>query len=404
MPPRRLLFAILLAGLLCRLAYTFFTPIFYAPDEHSHFNYVKHLSEQHSFPVQTTKMGDASNQWEYFQPPLYYLLLVPVYRAAGFLFHNQTAAVFALRLVSILLWLITMRLAVLWLRQLPIKEDLLRIATLSLLSLLPTYTFISAVINNDNLLVPIGGAIVCLLTRRRHTPKASVADAFLLGLLLGLGLLVKQSALVLALAIVLVPALDVWRHRSRLAEAFWPAALPLAVAALIYLPWALRNWRVYGTFTPESLSAVPKVWPSMIYGLASAAHNLIKSFWAVSGIANNIGYPLSAIGLIFMVLALFGLLRRRKQFPDCAEIVAGRLSLFAALGLAVLANIVLVLLFGYQTGMGQGRHLFGLLFPIALALACGSRSLTLQSTFPRVAGFWISYAVAFLVFSLMRFP
>src|SRR5436190_1465537 len=316
MAQRRIFLAILITGLFCRLAYTFFTPIFYAPDEHSHFNYVKHLSEHHSFPVQTTKMGDPSNEWEYFQPPLYYLLLVPAYRAADVLFHSQTATVFALRLVSILLWLITTRLAVLWLRQLQIKDDLLRISTVTLLCLLPTYTFISAVMNNDNLLVPIGGAIVCLLTRRHDTPKAGVTDAFLLGLLLGLGLLVKQSALLLALAIVLVPALDLRRHRLKLPEAFWRATLPLAIAILIYLPWALRNWRVYGTFTPESLSAFPKEWPSTIYGMASATHNLIKSFWAVSGIANNLGYQLRAIGMLFMALALFGLLRRYTLAPD----------------------------------------------------------------------------------------
>ena len=389
MAQRRTLAAIVIAGLLCRLAYTFFTPAFYAPDENSHFNYVKFLSEHRAFPLQTTKMGDPANEWEYFQPPFYYLLLVPVYRAAEFLFHSQLATIFALRLVSILLWLITLRLAALWLRQLEIKDDLLRISTLSLVCLLPTYTFISAVINNDNLLVPLGGAILCLLTRNEQTYKECVSSCLLIGILLGLGLLVKQSALVLALAILLVPTVDLLRHRKTLFEAIWRTGLPLAIAALIYLPWALRNWRVYGTFTPESLSAVPKSWPSIMRGLASAAHNLIKSFWSVSGIANNIGYPLAAIGMLFMMLAFYGLLRRWKQFPDCVDLITKHSPLFTALAIAVMGNVVLVLYFGYQTGMGQGRHLFGLLFPIALILACGSRSLAFQNSFLRAAGFWI---------------
>jgi hypothetical protein len=54
--------------------------------------------------------------------------------------------------------------------------------------------------------------------------------------------------------------------------------------------------------------------------------------------------------------------------------------------------------------MGQGRHLFGLLFPIALALATGSRSLALQNSSARVSGFWIAYSIGFTVFSLCRFP
>jgi hypothetical protein len=139
-------------------------------------------------------------------------------------------------------------------------------------------------------------------------------------------------------------------------------------------------------------------------GLASAAHNLIKSFWSVSGIANNIGYPLAAIGMLFMMLAFYGLLRRWKQFPDCVDLITKHSPLFTALAIAVMGNVFLVLYFGYQTGMGQGRHLFGLLFPIALILACGSRSLAFQNSFLRAAGFWISYAVAFLLFSLLRFP
>src|SRR5437667_10646243 len=101
MSARTALAVIFSVGLLCRLAFVFLTPIFYAPDEHSHFNYVRHLSEHGTFPVQTTKMGDPANEWEYFQPPLYYAALVPVYRAAQALFHNQAMTVFALPLVSV---------------------------------------------------------------------------------------------------------------------------------------------------------------------------------------------------------------------------------------------------------------------------------------------------------------
>src|SRR5678810_344137 len=108
MTTRSCLAAILAAGILCRLALALFRPTFYAPDEHSHFHYVRYLSEHRSFPVQTSKMGDPSHEWEYFQPPLYYVALVPVYRAANALFHSQTAIVIALRLVSIALWLVNM--------------------------------------------------------------------------------------------------------------------------------------------------------------------------------------------------------------------------------------------------------------------------------------------------------
>src|SRR5437016_9623061 len=106
MSTRSVFAAVIAVGILCRLAFAVLTPIFYAPDEHSHFNYVKYVSEHGSFPVQTTKMGDPANEWEYFQPPLYYVALVPIYRAAHSLFHSEAGTVFALRFVSILLWLL----------------------------------------------------------------------------------------------------------------------------------------------------------------------------------------------------------------------------------------------------------------------------------------------------------
>jgi hypothetical protein len=141
------------------------------------------------------------------------------------------------------------------------------------------------------------------------------------------------------------------------------------------------------------------------YGLASAIHNLIKSFWSVSGIANDVGYPFAAIGIVFMMLSFVGLFLWLTGVQRHRPLSSHPPSpLFASLAVAIAMNVCLVLRFGYVNGMGQGRHLFVLLFPVALVLAVGSRSLALQNSAARVAGFWITYSVAFTVFSLCRFP
>ena len=75
-----------------------------------------------------------------------------------------------------------------------------------------------------------------------------------------------------------------------------------------------------------------------------------------------------------------------------------------ALLMAVLVNVGLVLRFGYQFGMGQGRHLFPVLFPISLALAWGLRPLPIKHPTVQAAGFWVTYAVIFTAYSLARFP
>jgi hypothetical protein len=48
-------------GLVCRLAFSILTPTFYAPDEQSHFNYVKYLAEKRSFPIQTSRTDSPTN-------------------------------------------------------------------------------------------------------------------------------------------------------------------------------------------------------------------------------------------------------------------------------------------------------------------------------------------------------
>jgi 4-amino-4-deoxy-L-arabinose transferase-like glycosyltransferase len=399
---RSLFVVVLVLGIVCRLAFVFLTPIFYAPDEQSHFNYLKYVAENHAFPVQAGRMGESDNEWEYFQPPLYYLTLVPVYRAMDSMFHSPAATVFALRLCSFFLWLLNIRLGLILLQRLEVKDEFLRLCTLTLACLLPTYAFVSSAINNDNLLITLGTGVICLMALRERSLKTSL----LLGGLLGVALWVKQSAVVFFPAIGLLFFLE--RHRQAITwrTMFWQLGVVFGLAALIYSPWAARNWHVYGTFTPEDLSAAAKTWPSLVDGLISAAHNLVKTFWSVSGISNNLGYPFPLFGMGFGLVCLAGLALGWKQNPKpVATLLAGsHAPLLAALGFAVLVNVVLVLRFGYLYGMGQGRHLFPLLYPIALLLATGLRYVPARSPAVQATGFWITYALAFTAFSLCRFP
>jgi hypothetical protein len=172
---RSLFGVVLVSGLVIRLAYVFLTPIFYAPDEQSHFNYIKHLAEKKSFPVQTSKLGDASNDWENNQPPLYYLVATPIFGAMQAVFHNQTSTVIAIRLFSVALWLLNAWLVIVSLRRLKIQDGFVAAFVMAMVCLLPTYTFVSSAINNDNLLATIGGGLLCLLTQRERSIKSALS-------------------------------------------------------------------------------------------------------------------------------------------------------------------------------------------------------------------------------------
>ncbi len=393
--------ALLAVGVICRLAYTVLTPTFYAPDEQSHFNHIKFIATHGEFATQTTKLGDPANEWEHNQPPLYYLALAPLYRFAEIIGFNQSGTVLLLRSFSFLLWLLNVWFGITLLNRLRITDKIVRTFFLGLLCLLPTYTFSSAAINNDNLLITLGGALLCLLSRRDY----SIKSALLLGLTLGLALLTKQSAVVFIPVIGLLSVVELSRKHISWNTGMIFLALALGSAFLIYLPWAIRNWQLYHTLTPEFAVVDAIKWPSFAYGCASATHNLMKTFWAVSGIANDVGYPFPLLGMLFLVACIgAGQLGLQRKRPFDALNSAINRPLLTAMWIGVLINVLLVLRFGYLFGMGQGRHLYPVLFPIALLLGNWLRSLSVKKLEVHLAGGWIVYAVTFATYGLARFP
>lgn len=316
-------------------------------------------------------------------------------------FPDLESVVRFLRLFSVLLWLVNMGLSYLLLNRLQVRDKFARVFVMAAICLLPTYTFVSSVINNDNLLATLCSGLLCLLTYREPSLKRSLA----LGFLLGLALLTKQSAAVFPLVVVLISLLDGAAGRIKWSSVFWQLSIVTGTAVLIYAPWAFRNWHVYGTFAPELLSTPRKVWPSTPYGLASAVHNLIKTFWAVSGVRNNAGYPFPLPG--FFLLFLFcvaGIGSFRVERPDEPLVPGTVRPILNCLFLAVVIEVLLALRFGFLFGMGQGRYLFLLLPVIALLFAARLRMLPVQYLDIHGVGFWVTYAISFLVYSLCCFP
>ncbi|MEK7779931.1 MAG: glycosyltransferase family 39 protein, partial [Verrucomicrobiota bacterium] len=396
-----LLTILFVTGLLCRLSFVFLTPTFYAPDEESHYKYIQHLVEQRSFPIQTSKLGEYTNDFEYNQPPLYYLLLTPLFWLGHAVFGEVSATVILLRLVSVLFWGANVWLVKIWLRRLEINNPFVWTFVMGMVCLLPTYVFVSSVVNNDNLLTTLGGALLCLLARR----EASLKNSLTTGLVLGLALLTKQSAGIFVPAIVLLALGDGLQKRTSWATAITRIAIVGSVSAMLFLPRAFWNFKTYGSLTPEFLILSPIPWPSFLHGIAAAAHNILKTFWAVAGITNNIAYPFPLVGMALMGLCLLAQQEGIRAHSPTDHSKSGISSIMVwALALTVIINIGLVLRFGYISGMGQGRHLFPVVFPLALALASGLRPLPIKSPAVQAVGFWVAYAVVFTAFSLKRFP
>jgi 4-amino-4-deoxy-L-arabinose transferase-like glycosyltransferase len=239
-------------------------PPYNAPDEPAHFNYVRDLGEQLSFPV--LQLGDwdadllerlkSSNfppgsdvsaiRYESHQPPLYYLAVAPV--AALTRGSGERGQLVAARLATVAIGAAALAALYGALGRLFTCDPAARLAGLALASFVPMHVAVSASVSNDvaaelwlTLVLWAGlGAVGGKLTDRR---------AALLGLLVALGMLTKLLDYVgvplAALAILAAPVTRAIKLRSLVIAA--------AVALVLVAPWLVRGVLVYGLDDPFGL-------------------------------------------------------------------------------------------------------------------------------------------------------
>ncbi len=240
--------------------YALYTPAWQAPDEPAHYNYVRYLAENGRFPV--LHYGDYPHayleqiksakfppdmsvepiRYEFWQPPLYYVLATPIYR----LFDG---ALLPLRLLSLALGagvLVTAYAIVLAVRP---GDTALALGTVAFVAFVPMHLTMMASVNNDALAELLLAVVMLRLIQwARESPgkggRASSRFSFLIvtGLLLGLGLVTKATVYV-ALPLALIALLLSERRPARLA---WQALALFGPALVLALPWYVRNVAVYG--------------------------------------------------------------------------------------------------------------------------------------------------------------
>ncbi|MEA3345203.1 MAG: glycosyltransferase family 39 protein [Chloroflexota bacterium] len=275
---------LLVAFVLMGMLYSVTTPFFEASDELWHYPMVKRFADGKGLPVQDP---ETETEWrqEGGQPPLYYMLMaVPTFwintedmrelqrynphsyigRAdrrgnrniiihtdrERFPWEGTVLAVHIIRILSVLLQSTTvLGIYLLSLEIIPDDEEL-ALAAASLTAFVPMILFISASVNNDNLIVPIATWTVLLLVRMvKHRP--SWRRLLIVALLVGLGGISKMSGPGLLPLSLIVIAVMARRRRDRgllLRGGGLVTAGFLLLAGWFY--W--RNWRLY--FDPSGWS------------------------------------------------------------------------------------------------------------------------------------------------------
>jgi 4-amino-4-deoxy-L-arabinose transferase-like glycosyltransferase len=318
--------------------------------------FVKQITDGLGLPVQTTEANTPALQ-EASQPPLYYLMgaaatfwidsgpIADVYKpnpqaATGepetsgdknivmhgaeerFPWHGAVLAVHLIRLLSLLLGLITIAATFAIARRLIPGKPFVAFSAAAFTAFLPQFIFISASVNNDNLVTALGA--LALLLAIKAAGGSTTRMTVLLGIIAGLGALAKVSGLV-ALPLIMVALGLAARHHRSVRRFFCDAITVIAITVAIAGWWYLRNWILYGDFLgAHTMVAIFGDWPAGfgLLDLLQEQERLRWSFWAVFGGFNIIAdrwvywiYDiLSALGLVGLLwLAVTTILRRFRR-------------------------------------------------------------------------------------------
>lgn len=397
--------ALITGFVLIAAGYSVVNPLFEAPDEVWHYEYVRWLVEGHGLPS-PEDVGHAPWHQEGSQPPLYYWLGslltagIPTDNAATLIRYNPHAAIgqatalgnknmmahsaaedwpwqgvalaaHLLRFFSISLGAVTVY-AILRSAKLlfPDQPALMALAGLWVAAN-PQFLFLSAAISNDNLVTACCTVGIWLLLHLIDQAAPPTRWQLVgLGVLLGLAALSKVSGLALTGLGGLTLIGLAWRERS------WRRLLgQLSLVGILLLLvagwWYGRNWLLYGD--PLGLSVMFEVLPGRDETLTWAEllallPGVWRSFWAVFGWFNLVvptwlytGY--TVLALIGLSGLLLGLWRARQT--------SLRLWMSIALLLIWLLVLIGLVLRWAQISYPQGRLLFPALSSVALLLTFG---------------------------------
>ena len=364
-------------------------PDWQAPDEPAHYNYVRQLANGR-FPIMQPSDYDEAYKnevvasqfapqydvsiisYEDWQPPLYYLLLTPVYK----LFDGSLTA---LRLASLLIGMGVVLYAYAIAKQLYPEQPWIWQLTAVFVAFLPQHLSIMASMNNDSLSELIIAAVLYRLIRWTKLslsvthPTTEKWHMLSISILLGLGLLTKLTTYLLVPIVGILFLHRYWPHRQKLIQAGFTLFLP---ALLLGLLWWGRNVIVYPGFDPlarvahdTAVIGQPRTaeWIAQ-QGLPATIRQFLQttfnSFWGQFGWMGVVmDSRIYQALLLFSGIILAGLLIRR--LTSHSPLTTPHFMLFLLLGLTISMHVF----YNFTFVQHQGRYLFPALIPIGIGTA-----------------------------------
>lgn len=319
-------------------------------------------------------------------PPLYYAIMSPIYAlSAPF---SAVGQHYLLRLAAIPFGLITVYAAYRATRTLFPGDAFLTVTVPALVAFQPQISYEAAMVNNDIVAIALTSLIIwgLIVGARDRFP---VRLSLIVGLLLGLDLLAKGTAVAIApvIAVAVVLALG-WRNPRGIIERGAAIAIP---AAIVAVPWYVYLYRTYGDFSGLGRVEALQYWNSPMGSFLDLLIDpqfvlgRFRETWGEFGwrlihlrplLLWIIGFVTAAaiVGLIAYAVAV---LRKQPLWRGEPFIQPERWQVKAlvTLALACVIAYLAVVEFGTSFALAQARYYFPVVNAAALLCMLGLRTL-----------------------------
>lgn len=349
--------------LLFGLLFLAFTVPYRAPDEGPHYTYANTLYTEHRIPAIWESL-------EGHQPPLYYLLLQPLFWMTPD--GTKFSRVYLLRIATLLMGAGLPAFVYLTSRRLFPLDRFVQIGATAVASLTPQLLFINGIINNDALTNLAGAASLFLIIRTVQKKQLSRCATIWNMVVIFVGVFSKLSLAPIALFLFALTLWKGWRHWRWIGLALFPT-----LAGIVLL--ALHNIHLYHDAT--AFSYMKKAWYAdqhrdmfSLQRIIRWSRTLFESYWARFGHA-NISLPpnyytlcktlagMSAAGLV-----LFGI----RDYKKLNAAVRWPLAATPLVALTLFAGTFVYSLTFFQP---QGRYLFPAIGAYGILFILGMRTL-----------------------------
>jgi len=390
------LILILVLYLAMGVLYASLTPPWQVPDEPAHYNYVRYLVQEKSFPVLQTGDYDQaylnaitkakfhpdysidSIRYEFHQPPLYYLLVAPIYALTG-------GALLPLRLSGILIGAGVIAVAYGVGQALFPTRPWPALSVAAFVAFNPQHIAMTAAVQNDGLAeLLIALVLLGLIRWMKAKDKSDMRPLIGCGLLSGLGLLTKTSAYI-TLPLIAIAVVLQYRPRATDPRTWKSTGITLLIgllpALILGLPWWTRNIVTYGDMDllglarheqvvvdqPRSAEFIARngLGVTLINWLTTAFHSFWGQFgWMAVPIDSRI---YTALGLLCLIVTLGFCFWLIDRFVERSAVTPTAILLTCS-GLFTAGSVWWYNLSFYQA---QGRYFFPALIPLGVAWTLG---------------------------------